>query len=561
MSLFRKVFILSFTFISLYVQAQTFGFDPTGKLKEAPNPTINAGGTVYLKIDIDKDSLVSRWVTQRQKFSYLNAVLNEKVTTERENIYKELVGLYQFFLNKNWNKKPWECNVWENYQKANCIDTGKLRAFIDANKHLATQTVGHESCGNLCNCKWAMTQLQNLIKAQKRLNDIEQKEILIRELLCFSPQRKKLFNIIDTSSSEVRLLVPKDTLVRSIKGKVEPELFPDSIQFGYNLVKESLPVVKQNNSYAFLKTLKVPVNTSLFQFDVTADDGFRETVLNWHNKTAEFLNPDYVLLMDSIVKNSRRTYNSLLPAYHAKCDSACTPQLKRDLRILYDTLKIFDSVWCYANPIGRWLAQWMWYSAGDFKLNYLSFTDPNLLKGNPLNDTQKELLAQLKETKQRIDELKKCLSCNIKSLDTLSLLQKELYEIDSTIKSLNPEKDLSDNQAKWKAFLEQSKVLHSLTIPIYSSSQKRYIVYHNASRRFERYPDSKVILPDDRIVYYGFYNAKEKDTSSGGIPHSRNNRFVQRHSEIYSGTHQCYNWTRFSCCFAESLHRIDRDIS
>ncbi|NII25502.1 hypothetical protein HB364_10440 [Pseudoflavitalea sp. X16] len=509
------LFFLVCSVLSLLADAQDLNFEKSGRLSHGPDPKIKQGSTLTIKVSADTTAMHEQWAGLQQRFTYLQTVASQNGTTaEKLEALKQLLAHYQFFSGTMWKEKESVCKIWEKFLADNCLKQSTIDDFLKANNNLKPDKIPViNDCGNACVCDSARNRIEQLKYWKTKLFEIEQKETLIRILLCEFKSQLGAFQPDDTTLRFRDSLLKKNTYLTAFKGTGDSLLAPKTILLGANLTanKVNLPLTYHKGEITYEKELTVPENSS-FNIQIKSQNLYQKGVIDWYNNTVSTLDADYLQMLTGIVKTTRKNITPLLTCVDCKgiCDQAKIDSLKK----IRDSLKVFDTVWCFSNPIGRWLTQWLWYSGGEFKLNYFSFTEPARFPGIDTLGKKQALIDSLKEIKEKIASLKKCTSCSIKSLDTLYMLQTAEKTVDSNLKVLTNLLDQpAQNEKKYKEGIATGKLLHDLTLPLYTSNRKRYVLYHDAANRFERDLDEQLAIPDDRIIYHGFYNAKEKDTT------------------------------------------------
>ncbi|HYE53721.1 MAG TPA: hypothetical protein VD996_02725 [Chitinophagaceae bacterium] len=484
-------------------------FDSSGLLKKAPPLSVKWKKDVVLQIPFSKHLADSQRAMILTRFGYLNRVLSGRISEERTKLEQEVIQLHTFL-----DKTPAEiktCIGWSAFI-ATCSDA-PVKHIIAGNAadtaardttlpKPVVQPIRLPDCNLACLCAFATKKLTELKSAMKKLEDLEQREELIRWLLC---ERQKIDPFFQgTSQHENELKLTRDTSIH-----------PESVRFGYLYMdgKEPFSLVKNDDHHIFQRTISNARNAHYVKSNVKSVDLFAKTLLDWHNKQEALLDRKYVKQLSDSVKADRSTLTPLLAGWD-DCNQTCNATLVGKLNSINDLLSKYDGIWCKANPVGNWLTNWLWYSGGDFRLNYFSFTSPDNMISEADLEAENARLANLEERKLRVEAIKKCQGCSELTLDTLDRMQDTLARINKDIADINKLRTArAKNESALKKFAAVSSNFHSLQIPLFSSENKRQVLFHDQQNSFERDMTRKAIFPDDRTIYYGFYNSKEKDTA------------------------------------------------
>jgi len=311
----------------------------------------------------------------------------------------------------------------------------------------------------------------------------------------------------------------------------DTSLHPDFILSGNNYYLDEKPLSYNFSQKSFFGEKEIDKKV---QFNVSQIKGLNKTLLEWHNESVKQLNVSELRTYSKLIESSANEIETL--SKHLNCNETCDA---KGLKALGEKLAIYDSVWCPTSSISIWLKRWLWFSGGEFKLYYFNFTSPDLLKHTTkylsLNEFDSQEKRELQELQDKIQSLKNCLTCTYESLDTLQKLQVKEAELRKKIPA-SLKAYIDKNQNAFNSFSQITTVLHSFKLP--ANGRKDHIIHHNAQEEYELATNKKVILPDDRTVYFGIYNAKKQEDDKLEFVQTKaefkdNGRFVQEMTESF----------------------------
>lgn len=496
----RPTLVVMLSLCFFQVTAQNLDFSSDGLLLNAPPESIKRYQLLFLSLARDgraekEDSIVTNNIL------YLDTLLNG-TTSDELLLHKELAAVYNFFKNNRFDHcdtaKDRKFNYKTDLKKVygQCLSDNDF-IFFDSLLKTYPQKQNNDACfDNACLCYEKTGKLIRWVQLQNRLEDFKEKRRLIRDLLCVLPQERiNHFKLRKRSS----FYEPSEFVDTS-------SLFhPSQVATGYTYLVNKDTMIYDAKINKFSYSYKTDKKAT---FELTRVKNSNKQLIEWHNQHISQLNRGYLNNIRNEVFKDTSKVNKFIKAL--KCSGDCSEDDKTGLDILKQTFAKYDSVWCQTSPIAIWLKKWLWISKGEFNLNPFSFTTTNQqnIKAYEQAKRQDEKLAELNK---RIDELKKCLTCNVKSLDTLKLLQDSADVIKEKRNALaSIIKVIDANASQLEQFTSTSAKLHSLLLP----TGQEHMLHHDASNNFEPANEEKVVLPESYAVYFGIYNSKNKEDES-----------------------------------------------
>lgn len=501
----KQAILLLLLFFSVAASAQKkLSFDEKGMLKKAP-PTVYKKGflrcnNLKVEVDADNESVNDSIKKFKERIDVLRGmmgngasraeiVLQEKIT----ELKKQLGDHYTAVAGKN-------CCEIEVRLKAMgiCDTTGKML-------YGAKDDWGY--CFECeCLCATFNSKFDTLNMYVRKLEDYKQRKALVNLLLCTEPNRDKISYEIKYDPTTA--LYTYDSLPK--------QLAPPKINF-YDIFLINKTPISQQCKGRVVGKLEKPFVQDNMELALYRQNSFLSSIINWHDSTIHLLDRKYIDSVKKWILDNGKEIGKL-QAIFADCAKPCKDNYYA-WQQLNKLLQQADTFWCPTSPIARWLKAWLWYSGGDFRLNYLPFTTDKLL---PVKLAQKKELERQITFRQeiivKIKALKNCTGCSILALDTLRCLQDEQAVVEDKIEALKNELaglKLDENTKQRNEWLQLKQAIHTIKLPGKSGKLNTAVNFYNAANNFERTQgsrlvDGKLIYPENKQVYVGAYNARKK---------------------------------------------------